>query len=262
MTLAQLLTENGIKLSTPLKLNEGIVKEIPFTIEKFEFTLKVNVQSLGEIELVVDTTTSGVSSFDRSFTISTSCLDKTEKVRVRGDFAGHVDDKYNTDYIRAISILNIKLADLIDSIRADKELYQTLKDNKAAFNKALDELDEEQERKEKAEIELRQFHFEKEHSFLETKEISDILRQMRKEAMDESETISKIFSIATKEYKKSFVKVTYNSQGVLYINHSNSIRTLTDDLYKYGNKELLKNVKDRLTRSYEVSEALDFDSAF
>lgn len=149
MTLSQLITENGIKLSTPLKLNEMIVKEIPFSIENFDFTLKVNIHPYGEINFTVDTTTSGLSSFDRRFTISTSSLEKEEKVRIIGDFLGNIDDKYNTDCIRAVSILNIKLADLVDFIRADKELYQTLKDNKFSFNKALDELDEEEQLKEK-----------------------------------------------------------------------------------------------------------------
>ena len=255
MQLSNLLLENGIDLKKRLSFGETVEKTFPIKVEQVDFDITATLSCKGEIELYCKTP---ISSFPKRFIVSYDeyhkVTSKRSRINVSEDFSlsGSRD---NLDNVIAMAKFNILVAEFIKEIVADEDILAVFESNCEDFRLAVDQRNEENKLKRKAEKQARKVEFEANETILTDKEISKLIRDVK--AKSESEyckPASIVFKVINDSYEVRFVRVTYKNSN-LYVQHGTKLDDVPQEMARNYNKSTLRNAKDRLFgKAFAVAE--------
>lgn len=250
MKLTNLLKENNFDIYSKLNNFDSIKKTIDFQIDGVTFELKATLSSIGALELRF---TTPITSFGRSFTIEHDPFkdDDEQSLRVFDDFSLNINTTCYKNRI-VISKFNILMAEFLLEITEDDTFKTVVNLNFKNYYEALKDRDEKAKIEKEKETKIREDEFNLNFTMIDSKIINKTLRDMREESIPLFGDVSKIFFIACDDFRTSYIRVTY-SDGVCYLNISNDLESLISKTRK-GNKTLLKDVKQRLSRAYQIEE--------
>ena len=254
MKLTNILKENDFDIYSKLNNFDSIKKTIDFQIDGVTFELNATLSSIGALELRF---TTPITSFGRSFTIEHNPFkddDDEESLRVFDDFSLNINKTCYKNRI-VISKFNILMAEFLLEVTEDEAFKTAVALNFKNYYEAVKARDEKAKIEKEKETKIREEEFNRNFTMIGSKIINKTLREMRDKSIPSFDDISKIFSIACDDFRTAYIRVTY-SDGVCYLNVSTDLKSLTGNVRK-GNKTLLKDAKERLSRAYLIEEILE-----
>tara|TARA_Y100001960_G_scaffold334152_1_gene445943 strand:- start:12027 stop:12860 length:834 start_codon:yes stop_codon:yes gene_type:complete len=255
MQLSKLLLENGVDLKKRLSIGETVEKTFSIKVDQVDFDITAILSCKGEIELYCKTP---ISSFPKRFIVSYDeyhkVTSKRSRINVSEDFSlsGSRD---NLDNVIAMAKFNILIAEFIKEIVADEDILAVFESNCEDFRLAIDQRNEENKLKRKADKQARKVEFEANETILTDKEISKLIRDVK--AKSESEyckPASIVFKVINDSYEVRFVRVTYKNSN-LHVQHGTKLDDVPQEMARNHNKSTLRNAKDRLFgKAFAIAE--------
>lgn len=244
MSLLSIFKHHNIDLFEKLSPNEDKENSFVIEINNIDFSINVIRRSYGQIEINVF---SELSSFKKTYTIS-------YPMKTHCYFDINVDNK-NFKGVAAMAQMNILIAETFEELTNLDSFEYSMKANYESFTEELDRVNEEEDKREKKEMEERKAIFvQTGQSFLNKKEINEFIKSVRERANHNNKRSGIIFEAIDKDYNPLYICVASYKDKLYYSSDPINIDKLRKLDFYHKHNTPIRELKVKLEQVIKVYE--------